>query len=202
MHIEIEPKIMYFGTPVVLLSSLNEDGTPNIAPMSSAWWLRNYCVLGLGKFSQTFQNLVRERECVINLPSDALVPAIDRLALTTASSPIPPYKQAMGFELVRDKFTRAGLTPADSKTVKPPRVAECPVQLEAVVETIADVASAESHLASITVRVVRSHFDELILNKEKRHHVDTEKWRPLIMSFCEFYALGGNLHESRLAKVF
>lgn len=202
MHIEIEPKIMYFGTPVVLISTINEDGSANLAPMSSAWWLRNYCVLGMGKASQTYQNLMRERECVINLPSDAMVAAVDRLALTTASSPIPPYKQAMGFEYVRDKFDRAGLTAFDSKCVRPPRASECPVHLEAVVEEIRDVAGPDSHLASVTVRIVKSHFAESILNKEKRHYVDTEKWRPLIMSFCEFYGLGGNLHDSRLAKVF
>ena len=38
MHQTIEPAILYFGTPVVLISTLNEDGSPNLAPMSSAWW--------------------------------------------------------------------------------------------------------------------------------------------------------------------
>ena len=28
MHKVIEPKILYFGTPVVLISTLNEDGSP------------------------------------------------------------------------------------------------------------------------------------------------------------------------------
>ncbi len=32
----IEPAILYFGTPVVLIGSSNEDGTPNLAPISSA----------------------------------------------------------------------------------------------------------------------------------------------------------------------
>jgi flavin reductase (DIM6/NTAB) family NADH-FMN oxidoreductase RutF len=30
----IEPKILYFGTPVALISSLNEDGSTNLAPIS------------------------------------------------------------------------------------------------------------------------------------------------------------------------
>lgn len=33
--VEIQPKILYFGTPVVLLSARNEEGSPNLAPMSS-----------------------------------------------------------------------------------------------------------------------------------------------------------------------
>jgi flavin reductase (DIM6/NTAB) family NADH-FMN oxidoreductase RutF len=35
-HVTIEPSILYLGTPVVLISTLNEDGGANIAPMSSA----------------------------------------------------------------------------------------------------------------------------------------------------------------------
>lgn len=39
MHAVIDPAILYFGTPVVLVSSANADGSLNLAPMSSAWWL-------------------------------------------------------------------------------------------------------------------------------------------------------------------
>lgn len=202
MHIEIEPKIMYFGTPVILISTLNEDGTPNLAPMSSAWWLKKSCLLGLGKRGKTFENLERERECVLNLPSSEMVSAIDRLACTTGKNPMPEYKKDMNFEYVKDKFLRAGLNEMKSETVKPPRVVECPAQLEAVVEKIHDVDAPDSSLAAIEVRIVRSYFDEKILNSEKRHYVDTDKWKPLIMSFCEFYGLGANLHPSKLAKVF
>jgi flavin reductase (DIM6/NTAB) family NADH-FMN oxidoreductase RutF len=35
-HRIAEPAILYFGTPVVLIGTSNEDGTPNLAPMSSA----------------------------------------------------------------------------------------------------------------------------------------------------------------------
>lgn len=202
MHIEIEPKVMYFGTPVVLISSLNEDGTPNLAPMSSAWWLKKSCLLGLGKRGKTFENLERERECVLNLPSSEMVAAVDLLACTTGKNPIPEYKEMMNFEYVKNKFTRAGLSEMKSKEVKPPRVAECPVQLEAVVEKIHDVESPDSSLAAIEVRIIRAYFDDRILSNEKRHYVDTDKWKPLIMSFCEFYGLGLNLHPSKLAKVF
>ena len=38
-HSVIEPGILYFGAPVVLVSTLNEDGSANLAPMSSAFWL-------------------------------------------------------------------------------------------------------------------------------------------------------------------
>ena len=73
MHINVEPSILYFGTPVGLLSTMNEDGTVNVAPMSSVWWLGWNCMLGLGATGHTAQSLLRERECVLNLPAAANV---------------------------------------------------------------------------------------------------------------------------------
>ncbi|GGK70417.1 hypothetical protein Ppa06_36140 [Planomonospora parontospora subsp. parontospora] len=75
MHRIHELKVMYFGTPVVLIGSRNEDGTADLAPMSSAWWLGRCCMLGLDDTSQTTANLLRERECVLNLPSSAMADA-------------------------------------------------------------------------------------------------------------------------------
>lgn len=202
MHRVIEPKILYFGTPVVLISTLNEDGAANLAPMSSAWWIDKSCMLGLGTRSKTFENLGREPECVLNLPSSEMVSAVDRLALTTGKNPVPEYKQKIGFQFVADKFSRAGLTAAASELVRPPRVAECPVQLEAVIENIYALGSPDDYAAAIEARVVRVYIEESILNRDKRHYIDTDHWRPLIMSFCEFYGLSEKLHPSKLAEVF
>ena len=66
MHKTVEPAILYFGTPVVLVSSTNESGTANLAPMSSAWWLGWNCLLGFGARSKTPQNILRTGECVLN----------------------------------------------------------------------------------------------------------------------------------------
>ena len=61
MHIAIEPKILYFGTPVVLISTLNEDGSANLAPMSSAWALGWNIALGFGNSGKTIENLRRSQ---------------------------------------------------------------------------------------------------------------------------------------------
>src|SRR5207237_10795098 len=96
MHKTIEPTILYFGTPVALISTLNEDGAANLAPMSSVWWLGWSCILGLGSMGQTSENLIRTRQCVINLPSQEQVTQVDRLALTTGRDPVPETKKALG----------------------------------------------------------------------------------------------------------
>lgn len=159
-------------------------------------------MLGLGTRGKTFENLWRTRECVLNMPSSEMVAHVDRLALTTGKNPVPEYKVQMGFEYVADKFGRAGLTATASEIVSPPRVAECPAQLEAVIENFYTLGSPDDHTAAIDARVVRVYLAEKILGTNKRHHVDTDAWRPLIMSFCEYYKLGEKAHPSRLAKVF
>jgi flavin reductase (DIM6/NTAB) family NADH-FMN oxidoreductase RutF len=117
MHKTIEPTILYFGTPVALISTINPDGTPNLAPMSSAWWLGWTCMLGLGQSGQTSGNLIGTRECVINLPSEDLVTHVDRLALTTGKTPVPERKRAWGYRFEPDKFGTAELTPIQSESV-------------------------------------------------------------------------------------
>lgn len=111
MHRTTEPPILYFGTPVVLISTENEDGSYNIGPMSSAFWLGWRCVLGLSAVSKSPENMWRTGEAVLNLPSDEMVAAVDRLARKTGSDPVPAVKDRRGYTTERDKFGLAGLTP-------------------------------------------------------------------------------------------
>ncbi len=202
MHKVIEPKILYFGTPVVLISTRNEDGSPNLAPMSSAWWLNQSCMLGMSSRSQTVENLLRERQGVLNLPSADLVSAVDRLALTTGRNPVPEYKEKIGYRYEADKFGLAGLTPVPADLTNAPRVAECPVQLEAVVEQVHTFGEQESYIKAIEMRIVRVHVDEQLIVPGTQHYIDPEKWKPLIMNFCEFFSLTDKIHPSRLEAAF
>jgi flavin reductase (DIM6/NTAB) family NADH-FMN oxidoreductase RutF len=200
MHRTVEPTILYFGTPVALISTLNEDGTPNIAPMSSAWWLGWSCMLGLGSMGKTSDNLIRTRECVINLPSEAQVTHVDRLALTTGKNPVPEKKLSWGYRYEPEKFGLSGLTPMASLEVGPPRIAECPVQMEGVVHEVRRFGKNVAANA-FEVHIVKLHVEEsLLMGDESRPHIDPEKWRPLIMSFCRFFGVGDEVHPSRLAE--
>jgi flavin reductase (DIM6/NTAB) family NADH-FMN oxidoreductase RutF len=200
MHKTIEPTILYFGTPVALISTLNEDGSPNIAPMSSAWWLGWSCMLGLGTMGKTSDNLIRTRECVINLPSEYQVAHVDRLALTTGKNPVPEKKAGWGYRYEPDKFGTAGLTPVPSLDVAPPRIAECPVQMEGIVKDVRPFGKNVSANA-FEVHIVRLHVEEsLLVGDGPRPHIDAEQWRPLLMSFCRFFGVGREVHPSRLAE--
>lgn len=201
MHKVIEPKILYFGTSVVLISTLNEGGTPNLAPMSSAWWLNQSCMLGLSSKSQTVQNLIREKECVLNLPSIDLIPAINRLTLLTGRNPVPESKAMRGYQYEADKFGIAELTELASECVRAPRVKECPVHLEATLVKLHPFEEPSS-LVSIEVRIERVHIEVGLLKDPYSNYVDPSKWHPMIMNFCEYFGLTEQLSPSKLAPVF
>lgn len=212
-HATISPAIFYWGTPVVLITTQNLDGTSNIAPMSSAWWLGNRCMLGLGAISQSTINLTRTKQCVLNLASDNMTGAVNALARTTGSAEILTaqpgegykyFKRMNGYEYVPDKFGRAGLTPLKSDLVAPARIAECPAQMEAelvgVYEMMQD-ADTKGFIA-LEVKVLRTHVHEEIRMEGFENRIDPDKWQPMIMSFQELYGLKGKkVDESVLANI-
>ncbi len=205
MHRLIDPAILYFGTPVALVSSTNPDGSPNLAPMSSVWWLGRSAMLGFGARSHTPANIQRTGELVLSLPSVDQVAAVNRLARTTGSDPVPEWKAANGYRHVRDKFAAAGLTPIPSDIVAPPRVAECPIHLEAVLESVNPLAVGDpvrrGRALALEVKVVRIHVTDEVRLAGHADRIDPDRWRPLIMSFQHFYGLGDRVHSSTLARI-
>jgi len=157
-------------------------------------------MLGLGSLSKTSDNLIRTRECVINLPSQDQVSHVDQLALTTGKNPVPEKKAGWGYRYEPHKFDVADMTPMPSLDVKPPRIAECPVQMEGIVQQWRAFGKNVSANA-FEVHIVRLHVEEsMLLGDGARPHIDPLRWRPLIMSFCRFFGIGDEVHPSRLAE--
>lgn len=157
-------------------------------------------MLGLGAMGKTSENLLRTRECVINLPSAEQVSSVDRLALTTGKNPVPEKKVSWGYRYEADKFGVAGLTPMPSVAVAPPRIRECPVQMEGLVHD-ARPFGKNVNANAFEVHIVRLHVEEeLLINHGARPHIDPVQWRPLLMSFCRFFGMGEEVHPSRLAE--
>lgn len=204
-HVVAEPHILYLGTPVVLVSTVNEDGTHNLAPISSAFWLGWRGALGIATSSQTAQNLLRTGECVLNLPSSGEVSAVDRIARTTGMNPVSPFRQALGYVYEPDKFGRAGMTRVKSDTVAAARALECPIQLEAVLAAAHGISEDRDELRGalslFEVRIQRVHVHPDLLMEGHANRIDPDKWSPLIMSFQKFYGLSGQVHPSRLAEI-
>jgi flavin reductase (DIM6/NTAB) family NADH-FMN oxidoreductase RutF len=195
----IEPKILYFGTPVALVSSLNEDGTTDVAPISSFWALGWTLTLGLLTETKTADNLTRHAECVVNIPGPDLWQQIEKLAPLTGKNPVPELK-AKQFRFEPRKFETAGLTPMPSDVVAPQRVKECPVQLEGRVTAMHPLQGERLNQLgggiAAEIEVLRVHaIEDLIL---RDNYIDPAKWSPLIYNFRHYFRLAD--HE--LGKTF
>ncbi|MFC9561656.1 flavin reductase family protein [Agromyces sp. NPDC056965] len=204
-HAPIDPAILYFGTPVALLSTVDKLGHANLAPNSSVWWLGHTAVVGIAARSQTGRNLVATREVVINLPSTAEVDAVDRLALTTGRDPVSVRKSEAGYRHVFDKFAEARVHALPAELVAPPRVREFPVHLEgrvAAVHPLHGATDAESaDTLAVEIDVVRVHVHDRVRSRSHPNRIDADRWRPLIMSFQRFFGFGAEVAPSRLASI-
>ena len=195
----IEPKILYFGTPVALISSLNEDGSTNLAPISSFWALGWTVMLGLLDETKTADNLARLPECVVNIPSPEMWQQVEKLAPLTGKNPVPALK-ARQFHFEPDKFGASGLSPLPSEVVKPKRAKECPVHMEARVVHLHTLSGEKLNQLgggiAAEVEVLRVHVaDEFVLGE---NHIDPEKWSPLIYNFRHYFRLA----DKELGKTF
>jgi len=195
----VEPKVLYFGTPVVLISSLNPDGTTNLAPMSSAWWLGYTAMLGMGTSAQTVKNLVERPEIVLNLVDPDMVAALDRIALLTGSQEMSDAKRARGYRYEPDKFAAAGLTREPCELSDLHSVVESPINLEGRIEAINEIGGPDSHLCSLEMKVERVRVREDLLMSNDRY-IDPLRWDPLIMKFTEYFAGGSPAYASSLAR--
>lgn len=182
-HVTITPSVLYFGTPVVLLTSLNPDGTSNISPISSAWALDDRVVIGLGLAGHAMDNLRRDGRCVLNLPSADLWPQVERIARATGSNPVPDHKQAMGYVHVADKFALGDLTPQRDPDWPVARITECPMQLIGTANIIHEDADVGYAIVEVTVTEVRASPDILLPNGR---HIDTARWHPLFYVFRHY----------------
>ena len=204
-HIEIMPSVLYVGTPVVLITTLNPDGTTNISPMSSAWMLFDRAVLGTTSTSKGRENAVRERQMVLNFPSPDLWPKVEAIARGTGSDPVPPHKEKIGYKFEPEKFERSGFTPQVSTTVRPLRIAECPIQFEAEVMACHDPGGnwpqeRPEAFQIIEARVLRVHAHRNIV-VPGTSHIDTTKWQPLLYVFRHYFGTGADLGRTFKAEI-
>lgn len=202
-HLTITPSVLYFGTPLVLISTLNPDGTANITPCprhgrsetASSWvWPPQ------GKA----ENLRREGECTLNFPAAKHWHRVERIARATGRNPVPDYKARMGYEYAADKFALGGFGSMASELVRPPRISECQMQCEAKVVAFHGEGSAADpvHPAGyliIEVQVLRVHAHSQIV-VPGTNHINTARWTPLFYVFRHYFGLGDDLGKNFRAE--
>lgn len=158
--------------PIGWISSLDAEGRVNLAPYSFFNLVSSSpptLIVSVGERQgrpkDTLANARATGELVVNVVSDDLAEAMN--ASSVESGP------------EHDEFAFAGLEPAPSATVRPPRVAAARAHLEAKVVDVVPVRDddgvARNHV--IFARIVHVHVDDALFTPP--HRVDAAALAPL-----------------------
>lgn len=164
-------KALVAPRPIGWISTLDPEGRRNLAPYSFFNAIADTPPMVLysstghkvgteGERKDTAANIRATEEFVVNV-----VPFALRDAMNRSSAPLPAGT---------DEFTAAGLTPAPSREVAPPRVAEAPAALECRVWRIIDLPGEANILVIGTV--VGIHIDASVIREGL---VDVTLYAPL-----------------------
>ena len=177
------PTMFYYGFPVVLLTTTDKDGNADVTPISSTFTLGANAVIALVKLNKAYHNVMEVPEVVFNLPTAAMWEKVEAIAPYTAQNPVPPQKMGK-YTYTDDKFGIGGFTQLPSEKVRPPRIAECPIQAEAKVKNVND----RDAYVLVELEFVQVHAeDHLVMEGNK---INPLEWEPLIYNFKHYYGLG------------
>ena len=181
----IDPGILWAllsGRKAVIISTTHPDGTTNLAPVRYAWWRGLNCLLGPAFNTQTTLNLLRTKECVLNVPSDAMLAKVDELAMATARQDRYSLDTAAGQSKLEDKFSVGHVTRQTSQVVAPFRVLECSVQLEAKLVAMQELQLHEENggfFQGMEVEILRVHVEKNAMQAVQPGTIDADNWMPL-----------------------
>ncbi len=156
--------------PIAFASTIDKDGNRNLAPFSffnvfsANPPIMVFSPARSGRTNttkNTFDNVKKVPEVVINIVNYSIV---EQMSL--ASSP---------FEADIDEFTKSGLTPVASETVKPFRVKESPVQFECKVNEVVELGTEGGAGNLVICEVTKIHINEEVLDENgaiDQHKID------------------------------
>jgi flavin reductase (DIM6/NTAB) family NADH-FMN oxidoreductase RutF len=157
--------------PIAVVSTLNEDGSNNVAPFSffTAVSAKPMIVAfsplirsATGKPKDTPINILRNQEFVINFVSEDIVEKVNQTSTEL------PYGE--------DEFKLAGLTPLDSEVVTPKRIKESPIHFECKFRDRLNYGEEPGCGQIITGEVLKVHVAENLLDSGR---ILTSEYRPV-----------------------
>ena len=154
--------------PICFASTIDISGNVNLSPFSFFNMFSTnppMCVFSPSRrvrdntTKHTLENVLEVKECVINIVNYAMVQQMS-LASTEYGKEV-------------NEFEKAGFTMLPSQMVKPPRVAEAPVQFECIITEVISLGDnpGAGNLVLAEIKVI--HIDENILDKDGK--IDQEK---------------------------
>lgn len=149
--------------PIAFASTVNAAGEVNLSPFSFFnAFSANPPILIFSPARRvrdnttkhTLENVLEHGEVVINIVNYAIV---EQMSLSSTE-----YDKGV------NEFLKAGLTEVASEKVKPPRVAEAPAAFECKVKEVIHLGDEGGAGNLIICEVVMAHFNENILDEEKK----------------------------------
>lgn len=154
--------------PICFASTINKSGEVNLSPFSFFNLMSSnplVCVFSVTRWGHdnttkdTLNNVLEVPECVINVVNYDMV---QQMSLASA-----PYKTGV------NEFVKAGFTEQKSELVKPPRVAEAPVQIECLVQKVIPLGEKGGAGNLVICEVKLVHIQEEILDENGK--IDQQK---------------------------
>jgi flavin reductase (DIM6/NTAB) family NADH-FMN oxidoreductase RutF len=141
-------------SPAALVTSVDEQGRPNIITLGEVFniSIAKPVIVGIAiaKPRYSHELISKSREYVVNLPTAAIVEKVDRCGTSSGRDV--------------DKFASFGLTPVPAEHVRPPLIAECPLNIECRVMGIQEIGDHDLFLGE----VVAQHVEESALDDKGR----------------------------------
>lgn len=171
--------------PIAWVSTINEEGIPNLAPFSYFNAVGDdpphlmFSISRSGYLNKdTLNNILKSKEFVVNMVTEELAEKMNSTA-----HPLQPHES---------EFEFADVQAAVSIKVKPPLVAESPVSMECVLEHHYNLENHKNGGSTIIIgRIVHFHIKEGILTDN--FHVNIENYQPISRLAGANYAKLGEL---------
>lgn len=171
--------------PIGWISSISEDGVPNLAPFSFFNAVGEdpphvmFSTVRTGdKNKDTLNNVLATKQFVVNMATEQLVEAMNATSIE-----LPPDG---------NEFEYAGLTPIPSVKVKPFRVKESPITFECELVHHYSLEDHKNGGATIMIgRIVMFHVDESVLLED--YKINMETYRPVARLAGSNYAKLGEI---------
>lgn len=174
---QVTPHRPIYPTPAALVTSVDADGRPNIITLGEVFniSIARPVILGIAirKERYSHQLISETREYVVNLPTREIAEQVW-------------YCGSVSGRTV-SKFVRSGLTPVPAQRVRPPLIAECPINLECKVLDVQEIGDHDLFLGEVVVQ----HVDEGLLDQAGR--ISVRKLRAFAFVNGEFWTLGGKI---------
>jgi flavin reductase (DIM6/NTAB) family NADH-FMN oxidoreductase RutF len=171
---QVAPHRPIYPTPAGLVTSVDSAGRPNIITLGEVFniSIARPVILGIAirKERHSHRLISETREYVVNLPTRDIAEEVW-------------YCGSVSGRVV-DKFAESGLTPVAAHQVRPPLIAECPVNLECKVLAVQEIGDHDLFLGEVVVQ----HVDESVLDEVGR--ISVEKLRAFAFVSGEFWMLG------------